>query len=116
METPLSSITERDSEYCSPDSKSFTLQRLEYKKIQYLLETSQKKGERQAKEEEMPTTSSRNSGEGSEEGRARSQRQLGEMISLLEKKYHRTISGREETLLALESALQHQLIRPRTKK
>lgn len=37
FETPLSSISERESEYYSPDSQNITLERLEYKKIQYLL-------------------------------------------------------------------------------
>jgi hypothetical protein len=58
LESPLSKISERDSEYYSPGSKNcpsslFSVESLEYKKIFYLLETTEKKGCMEGQQKEV---------------------------------------------------------------
>jgi hypothetical protein len=130
LDSPLSRITEREEEYFSPESKQSSLAAsLEYKKIFYLLETSGKKEEqtyrREASQfsaevsefsanERTPTAHSVSHNESKD--RSRCHEQLGEMISLLENKYHRKVKiGVENLMDSLNLAIKDKSIKLRRK-
>lgn len=118
LDSPLSRITEREEEYLSPESKQPSLTAsLEYKKIYYLLETSGKKEEQTYRREVSEFTPREISLSHNEsKDRSRCHEQLGEMISLLENKYHRKVKiGVENLMDSLNLAIKDKSIRLRKK-
>lgn len=102
---------------------------LEYKKIYYLLETTEKKNDknistrqdREVAEFMLDSASSRSMLKSSKKmsdvkDRSRCHEQLEEMINLLENKYKRKVRGAENVMDSLNQALSDKNIRPRLKK